>query len=157
MRNPIGWSNQSLLWRNTIYKTCVSRGLTFLISYSYYRAPSNPHALRIDHRCAQKSCNGAIYCWSTLLKHIPERGFHFIYGKCVNTHCTRSHLHMTLIIEPGVWVLEDDAVRWRLPVGMFKPHPAVWGRPQVTYQEVADHSGSVLSFLSLLFFIWLIR
>lgn len=25
-------------------------------------ASSDPHALRVDHRRAQESCNGAIYC-----------------------------------------------------------------------------------------------
>lgn len=46
---------------------------TCFISYDDYRPSSNPHALRIDHRRAQKSCNGAICCWAPLLEHAPGK------------------------------------------------------------------------------------
>lgn len=37
------------------------KNATSFIPDSDYGASSNPHALRIDHGGAQKSCNGAIY------------------------------------------------------------------------------------------------
>lgn len=46
---------------------------TSFIPDSDYGAPSNPHALRIDHGGAQKSCNGAIYRRASLLQNIPKK------------------------------------------------------------------------------------
>lgn len=46
---------------------------TSFIPDSDYGASSNPHALRIDHGRAQKSCNGAIYRRAALLQNIPKK------------------------------------------------------------------------------------
>lgn len=48
-------------------------GTTCFISDSDDRSSTDPHALRVDHRVAQKSCNGAIYCRAALLQHIPGK------------------------------------------------------------------------------------
>lgn len=47
------------------------KGPTFFIPYGDDGASSDPHALRVDHRRAQESCNGAIYCRTPLLEHFP--------------------------------------------------------------------------------------
>lgn len=46
---------------------------TCFVSDSEYGPSSDPHALRIDKRRAQKSCNGAIYCRPSLLEHVPRK------------------------------------------------------------------------------------
>lgn len=62
--------NQQHFRRNT---TSPKHTPTCFTSDSDYRPSSDPHALRVDHRGAEKSCNGAIYCRTSLLQHAPER------------------------------------------------------------------------------------
>lgn len=64
--------NHYHLRRNRMSQKLIRRPTCF-ISNSDNRPSSNPHALRIDHRRAQKSCNGAIYCWTPLLEHAPGK------------------------------------------------------------------------------------
>lgn len=70
---------------------------TYFISYSDYRPSSNPHALRIDNRRAQKSCNGAICCWTPLLEHAPGKNFNST-GFLLGTHTHSQWLTLRLLL-----------------------------------------------------------
>lgn len=78
---------------------------TCFISYDDYRPSSNPHALRIDHRRAQKSCNGAICCWAPLLEHAPgKKKLQFTwnsFGKFEHTHSQWLTLRLLLTYSPN--------------------------------------------------------
>lgn len=73
---------------------------TCFISYSEYRPSSNPHALRIDHRCAQKSGNGAIYCRPPLLEHVSGKQS-FSLGLRDVSSCLCTH-HICLLTDTDV-------------------------------------------------------
>lgn len=60
----IAW-RQKLTFRTVKITKCHStkrQAPTVFIPYGDDGASSDPHALRVDHRRAQESCNGAIYC-----------------------------------------------------------------------------------------------
>lgn len=59
----VSWKQISVRGLAQVGKRCFekAKNATSFIPDSDYGASSNAHALRIDHRGAQKSCNGAIY------------------------------------------------------------------------------------------------
>lgn len=78
------------------------RGHTCFISDGDYRPSSDPHALRVDYRRAQKSCNGAIYCRTPLLEHAPGEEF-VLTGK--NREFVHTHIQLHTFWQPQAVVV----------------------------------------------------